>query len=304
MDLQSVITDIEIVHKVIEQWQRTGRLSEVERAFLLDKLEGIREAVEGANAECKMQNAKCKMPKDGSEDETAVLETFDILEVAEVPASEETSEIAETPDEAEASDIAETAGVADDADAPEATHEERSATDIPRRRKLGREAIRSLYGDDTEDDASADDAGEEAENSYGEFSDEAPAEKSEPEKPSTGKAAPPRQTNFAAHKKAVLGDVINQGGRTVAETIAPQAKKKIEAEKVTDLRKAMGVNDRYLIIRDLFEGDADAFDEAVARLDGFDDLNDAMLFIHDSYRWDHDSDGARLLIDIIVRKLM
>ncbi len=101
-----------------------------------------------------------------------------------------------------------------------------------------------------------------------------------------------------------MGDVINQGSRTVGETIAPQAKKKIDAEKVSDIRKAMGVNDRYLIMHDLFGGDADAFDEAVARLDGFDDLNDAMLYIHDSCRWDHDSDGARLLIDIIVRKLM
>ena len=61
---------------------------------------------------------------------------------------------------------------------------------------------------------------------------------------------------------------------------------------------------RYMFIRDLFGGDADAYEEALSRLDGFTSIEDAMLFIHDRYGWNSSSEAALLLSDMLARKLL
>ena len=55
---------------------------------------------------------------------------------------------------------------------------------------------------------------------------------------------------------------------------------------------------------DLFGGDADAYEEALSRLDGFTSIEAAMLFIHDRYGWNSSSEAALLLSDMLARKLL
>lgn len=39
------------------------------------------------------------------------------------------------------------------------------------------------------------------------------------------------------------------------------------------------------------------------QLNAFTDLNDALLYIQENYQWDPDSEGVRLLVDLLERKL-
>ena len=41
----------------------------------------------------------------------------------------------------------------------------------------------------------------------------------------------------------------------------------------------------------------------IAQLNAFTDLNDALLYIQENYQWDPDSEGVRLLVDLLERKL-
>ena len=104
---------------------------------------------------------------------------------------------------------------------------------------------------------------------------------------------------------AVLGEVINHDVQTLADTIAPPrdvASELRRSEPVTDLRKAIGLNDKFLMIRDLFGGDAEAYDRAVETLNGFEDLDDCMIFIAEHYAWNPNSDGAKLMMELLERK--
>ena len=104
---------------------------------------------------------------------------------------------------------------------------------------------------------------------------------------------------------AVLGEVINHDVQTLADTIAPPhdiASELRRSEPVTDLRKAIGLNDKFLLIRDLFGGDTAAFERAVETLNGFDNLDDCMIFIAEHYVWNPNSDGAKLLMELLERK--
>ena len=104
---------------------------------------------------------------------------------------------------------------------------------------------------------------------------------------------------------AVLGEVINPRVQTLADTIAPPrdvASEILHNEPITDLRQAIGLNDKFLLIRDLFGGDGAAFERAIETLNGFDDLDDCMIFIAEHYAWNPNSDGAKLLMELLERK--
>lgn len=104
---------------------------------------------------------------------------------------------------------------------------------------------------------------------------------------------------------AVLGDVINHDVQTLADTIAPPrdtASELRRQEPVDDLRRAVGINDKFLMIRDLFDGDRPAYDQAIAALNACESLDDCMIYIAENYAWNPDSDGARLLMGLLERK--
>ena len=104
---------------------------------------------------------------------------------------------------------------------------------------------------------------------------------------------------------AVLGEVINHNVQTLADTIAPprdMASELRRSERVTDLRRAIGINDKFLMIRDLFGGDAAAYEAAIGTLNGFDDFDECMIYIAENYAWNANSDGAKFLMELLERK--
>lgn len=111
----------------------------------------------------------------------------------------------------------------------------------------------------------------------------------------------------AAAPGAVLGEVINHDVQTLADTIVPprdRASELLRNEPVTDLRRAIGINDRFLLIRDLFGGDGAAYEAAIDALNGFDNLDDCMIYIAEHYAWNPNSDGAVLLMELLERKYL
>lgn len=104
---------------------------------------------------------------------------------------------------------------------------------------------------------------------------------------------------------AVLGEVINHDVQTLADTIAPPRDRASElrrSEHVTDLRRAIGINDKFLMIRDLFGGDAAAYEAAIGTLNEFDDFDECMIYIAENYAWNANSDGAKFLMELLERK--
>lgn len=103
----------------------------------------------------------------------------------------------------------------------------------------------------------------------------------------------------------VLGDVINHDVRTLGETIAPprgEASELARTEPVTDLRRAIGINDKFLLLRDLFGGDETAYGRAIDALNGMESLDDCMIWIAEHYAWNAGCDGAKFLMELLERK--
>ncbi|MDR3266707.1 MAG: hypothetical protein LBT24_03955 [Tannerella sp.] len=61
----------------------------------------------------------------------------------------------------------------------------------------------------------------------------------------------------------------------------------IEKNKLTDLRKAFNLNDRFRYQRELFGGKEDAMNKVIAELNNQQSLKEALIFLEDNLHWDN-----------------
>lgn len=111
---------------------------------------------------------------------------------------------------------------------------------------------------------------------------------------------------FAAEPEPVLGEVLGGDVHTLADTIAApkdMASEIVRKERITDLKQAIGINDKFLLLRDLFGGDTERYERTIDRLNEFDDLDDCIIYISENYDWNPSSDGVRFLMELLERKL-
>ena len=100
-----------------------------------------------------------------------------------------------------------------------------------------------------------------------------------------------------------MGDVLGGGRKVVGEITNVDNVPTPPMTKIVDLRKAIGINDKFQMIRDLFAGDAARYEATIETLDEFDDLDECMIYIVENFHWNPDSEGAKLLVSLIERKL-
>jgi len=77
---------------------------------------------------------------------------------------------------------------------------------------------------------------------------------------------------------------------------------KLQNKPITDLAKAIGINDKFLFTNELFDGDSALYAETVNRLNEMDDLNEAIIYLQDNFSWSATSEAASKFIDLLRRK--
>lgn len=115
--------------------------------------------------------------------------------------------------------------------------------------------------------------------------------------------APVAQGVDAVEQPKRIGDVLAGTVVTLADKMAGDDAPTTAFNRITDLRKAIGLNDKFLMIRDLFGGDAARYENTIDTLNEFDDLDECMIYIVENFRWNPDSEGAKLLVSLLERKL-
>ena len=162
-----------------------------------------------------------------------------------------------------------------------------SIEDIPVRKRSGRKII-SLYG------ASA----------SGSITPTTPATPKSAT-PASQPVVQPIAQNVVADSPAPqrLGDVLGSGVKVVGDVNTTDNEPIAPMNKITDLRKAIGVNDKFLLLRDLFVGDVALYERTIDALNRFEDLDECMIYIVENFQWNPDSEGAKMLVELIERKL-
>ena len=130
----------------------------------------------------------------------------------------------------------------------------------------------------------------------------------EPEvKAETSKVETPKQEEVKIEPRPIepvqrLGDSF-AGVKTLAEQMTQDDAPTTPFNRIKDLRSAIGLNDKFLMIRDLFGGDAERYEATIDTLDEFEDLDECIIYIVENFRWNPDLEASKLLISLIERKL-
>ena len=99
-----------------------------------------------------------------------------------------------------------------------------------------------------------------------------------------------------------LGDTFGEV-KTLADQMAKNDTPTTPFNRITELRQAIGLNDKFLMIRDLFGGDAARYEATIDTLDEFEDLDECIIYIVENFRWNPDLEATKLLVSLIERKL-
>ena len=208
----------------------------------------------------------------------------------EVPVAE-TSQSPQTPESPEESPVEEPKAEkpAEEPSAPTEEHKHTSLfdlEDIPVRSRSARRMVQ-LYSDD--------------------YADRTPVDPEPDPEPKPAPKPEPKPQNVAevvAEAKTVrVADVLGSDVTTLGDKMVSDDAPTTPFNKIASLRKAIGINDKFQMIRDLFAGDAARYDATIETLDEFDDLDECMIYIVENFHWNPDSEGAKLLVSLIERKL-
>lgn len=313
MDVRQILDETERIRQIAQRWSAEGKIPFVERDMVLDKLRRIYEAVlldEGGASDGTGRSAAVCVPEAG----TSGGET-----VADVSASDGAGACACEEMEAAAlsgeSDPGADVGSASEGSVPDAP---KSFGDEPfvRSRMDKKRVILSLYGDDApiiehKTTHTSTTVYRSVSVAAGEPLPEAPTEEEAPqeaEEPSGMPDTPGEDTGGYGGRK-VLGEVIGGGGVAFNEVLgrrnahADVVSKLQQARSIDDLRQSVGINDKFLLIRDLFGGDSASYESEMDALNAFEDLDQALIYVQERYGANPESEGLKLVVELLERKL-
>lgn len=100
-----------------------------------------------------------------------------------------------------------------------------------------------------------------------------------------------------------LGDSFSKE-KSVNDLMAEESSKlehKLSNRPVPSIQSAIGINDRFQYIRELFEGSADNFVKTVADLDSLNDIKEAVDYLQNNFKWKK-NDTSLKFVNLIKRR--
>jgi 5'-deoxynucleotidase YfbR-like HD superfamily hydrolase len=93
---------------------------------------------------------------------------------------------------------------------------------------------------------------------------------------------------------------------SINDTISkPKSPTSVKQQPITSIAKTIGINDRFLFIREFFDGDTALFSQAVKKLDAMDNIEDAKKYIRTVIKnWDETAEPAQLFLSIVQRRYL
>ena len=97
-------------------------------------------------------------------------------------------------------------------------------------------------------------------------------------------------------KNFSLNEMVGQPGGTTDRASS------LGQKPVSDINKAIKINERLGFIRELFAGDAQLYANTIDKLNNLEDFEQAFEFLSENFTWDQDSENFKMFIDIVYRR--
>ncbi|MCK5465606.1 MAG: hypothetical protein KAI95_21405 [Bacteroidales bacterium] len=148
------------------------------------------------------------------------------------------------------------------------------------------------------------------------------AKKVKPEKPAKVQAEEPakqdrvqeevtaiKPENIVSEEPATIADKFKGEKKFINERLGDNGKRtdlssKLQSKPIRDIGTSLGLNDRFKLINELFNGDKDSYQQSIKILDSATNFNEAFNYINTTYDWDMEDDSVQMLLDLVRRKFI
>jgi hypothetical protein len=109
-------------------------------------------------------------------------------------------------------------------------------------------------------------------------------------------------------KVSILAERLSPAEAThINETLAQQKtgsdlSSKLQTSPLPSIASGIGINDKFLYIRELFSGDSDTYNRTVKKLDSAGSLDDALEFIQTNFNWDEKDGTVAKFVNLVYRR--
>ncbi len=109
-------------------------------------------------------------------------------------------------------------------------------------------------------------------------------------------------------KRAYISDKYKSDERTLNDEIARSSGSgglgdKLSANPIQSITAALGLNEKFELINELFDGNKQLFDRTLEVLNAADDFNEAVAYLDQQFNWDMENPYVVRLLGLLKRKL-
>ena len=129
-----------------------------------------------------------------------------------------------------------------------------------------------------------------------------------PEKPIEPQQ-PKEQSILDIEQKESIAEKFQGKRKFMTDSLSNQIKEKpvaskLQAKPVDDITKEIGVHDRFMFTKELFNGDSNLFEDTLNKVNQFNDIADALIYLQENFNWNENNKAANKFIELVRRKLL
>jgi len=137
---------------------------------------------------------------------------------------------------------------------------------------------------------------------------EIPGQKTEDRRPKSEDRRPETEDRRPKAENATIGDSFSHLSSRFNEQLGNRKPDDdlsgiMKTKPITSLTEAIGINDRFLFIREIFGGNKDTYSQAVTRLENAASITDARAVIMSYTGENSENSAVKQLLDLVKRKL-
>ena len=76
----------------------------------------------------------------------------------------------------------------------------------------------------------------------------------------------------------------------------------MQSKPINDINNAIGLNDKFIFIRELFGNNKELYHETIQVLNNFDTFENAVTFLNENFDWAEDDTNFERLKELVRRK--
>lgn len=107
--------------------------------------------------------------------------------------------------------------------------------------------------------------------------------------------------------KKVIGEELGKHKKSLNESFSNNSSdisSKVRLSPLTDIKSGIGLGDRFLYIRELFNGDNELFENTIKKLNGYTSMEEAVNYLDSNFNWKAEDVTVGTFLNVVKRRYL